>query len=105
MPKLRHISAFLWVTAPSCGYMGNGHPDPGFSCSFAQPDSLQPSLSITNSWSLLTFAGDPGSIPWLERSPGEGNGYSFQYSGLENSMGSRVHGVAELDTTKRLSLS
>ena len=29
---------------------------------------------------------DPGSIPGLERSPGEGNGYPLQYSCLENSM-------------------
>ena len=25
-------------------------------------------------------AGDPGSIPWTERSPGEGLGYPLQYS-------------------------
>ena len=31
-------------------------------------------------------AGDPGSIPGLGRSPGEGNGYPLQYSCLENSM-------------------
>ena len=31
-------------------------------------------------------AGDPGSIPGLGRSPGEGNGYPFQYSCLENAM-------------------
>ena len=30
--------------------------------------------------------GDLGSIPGLERSPGEGKGYTLQYSGLENSM-------------------
>ena len=30
--------------------------------------------------------GDLGSIPGLERSPGEGKGYPLQYSGLENSM-------------------
>ena len=30
--------------------------------------------------------GDLGSIPGLGRSPGEGNGYPLQYSGLENSM-------------------
>ena len=30
--------------------------------------------------------GDLGSIPGLERSPGEGRGYPLQYSGLENSM-------------------
>ena len=29
-------------------------------------------------------AGDLGSIPGLGRSPGEGNGYIIQYSGLEN---------------------
>ena len=29
-------------------------------------------------------AGDLGSIPGLGRSPGEGKGYPFQYSGLEN---------------------
>ena len=31
-------------------------------------------------------AGDPDLIPGLGRSPGEGNGYPFQYSCLENSM-------------------
>ena len=32
-------------------------------------------------------AGNPSSIPGLWRSPGEGKGYPFQYSGLENSIG------------------
>ena len=50
-------------------------------------------------------AGDLGSIPGLGRSPGEGKGYPLQYSGLENSMDCIVHGVAESDTTERLSLS
>ena len=31
-------------------------------------------------------AGDLGSIPGVGRFPGEGKGYSLQYSGLENSM-------------------
>ena len=43
-------------------------------------------------------AGDLGSIPGLGRSPGEGNGYPFQYSGLENSMDTVVHGVAKSQT-------
>ena len=30
--------------------------------------------------------GDPGSIPGLERPPGEGNGYPLQYSCLKNPM-------------------
>ena len=38
--------------------------------------------------------GDLGSIPGLERSPGEGKGYPLQYFGLENSMDYIVHGVA-----------
>ena len=45
-------------------------------------------------------AGDLGSIPALGRSPGEGKGYPFQYSGLENSMDCIVHGVTESDTTE-----
>ena len=45
-------------------------------------------------------AGDPGSIPRLGRSPGEGNGNPLQYSCLENSMDggawwATVHGVAK----------
>ena len=31
-------------------------------------------------------AGDPGSIPGSGRSPGKGNGYTLQYSWLENPM-------------------
>ena len=49
--------------------------------------------------------GDLGLIPGLGRSPGEGKGYPLQHSGLENPMDSTVHGVAESDTTERLSLS
>ena len=30
--------------------------------------------------------GDPGLIPGSGRSPGEGNGYPLQYSGLGNAM-------------------
>ena len=45
-------------------------------------------------------AGDPGSIPGLERSPGEGHGNPCQYSCLENPTGrgtwrATVHGAAE----------
>ena len=50
--------------------------------------------------------GDLGAIPRLGRSPGEGQGYPLQYSGLENPMDCVVHGVAKKwDTTERLSLS
>ena len=48
-------------------------------------------------------AGDPGSIPGLGRSPGEGNGNPLQYSCLEHSMDggawwATVHRVAKSQT-------
>ena len=50
-------------------------------------------------------AGDPGLIPGLVKSPGEGNGNPLQYSCLENSMDrgawrATFHGVTESDTAK-----
>ena len=44
--------------------------------------------------------GDLGLIPVLQRSPGEGNSYPLQYSGLENSMDrgtwqATVHGITK----------
>ena len=55
-------------------------------------------------------AGDLGSIPGSERSPGEGNGNPLQYSCLENSMGTGawwatvLGGHKELDITEGLTL-
>ena len=54
-------------------------------------------------------AGDPGSIPRLGRSPGEGNGNSLWYSFLENSMDrgawlTTVHGVTKRWIWQQLSL-
>ena len=43
-------------------------------------------------------AGDLGLIPGSGRSPGEGKGYSLQYSGLENFMDCIIHGVAKSRT-------
>ena len=48
-------------------------------------------------------AGDPGLIPGLRRSTGEGNGNPFQYSCLENSMDREAwwatfHGVTKSQT-------
>ena len=54
-------------------------------------------------------SGDLGLIPESRGSPGEGNGYPFQYSCLKNPMDrglwqATVHGVMkELDTTEQLS--
>ena len=47
--------------------------------------------------------GDPGSVPGLGRSPGEGNGNPCQYSCLENSMDrgawqAAAHGVSKSQT-------
>ena len=49
------------------------------------------------------YAGDLGLISSVGRSPGEGKGHPFQYSGLENSMHC-PWGCKELDMTERLSL-
>ena len=50
---------------------------------------------------------DQHSIPGWGKSPGEGNGYTVQYSYLENSMeeepgGYSTRGSKELDTSERL---
>ena len=52
-------------------------------------------------------SGDSGLIPELGRSPGEGQGYPLQYSGLENSMDSIVTGVtkSQIHLSDSLSLS
>jgi len=50
-------------------------------------------------------AGDLVLIPGLGKSPREGNGYPFQYPGLQHSMDSIVHGVTKSQTKLRLLLS
>ena len=45
-----------------------------------------------------------GYLDWKD-SPGEGNSYPLQYSGLENSMVCIVHGGCKELPTERLSLS
>ena len=50
-------------------------------------------------------AGDPGSIPGLGRSPGEGNGNPLlpgKFHGLRSLVGYSPWGLKELDTTERL---
>ena len=66
------INFFLIVILCSCS----------FSCGSADKESAR-------------NAGDPGLIPGLGRSPGEGDGFPPQYSGLENSLDCIVHGVAK----------
>ena len=94
-----------------------------FSWRFYQAIGGVPQLSLKSLFvSLLCFpdssdskasscnAGDPGSIPGLGRSRGEGNGNPVQYFCLENPMDGEawqaiVHGVVELDTTEQLTPS
>ena len=76
-----------------------------------QPPSLLGLLSTLKGFLVCSGAkesacnaGDPGLIPELGRSPGEGNGYPLWYSCLENPIDrgawwAIVHGVTELDMT------
>ena len=72
-----------WVRKTYCSTVQ--YPTPGFLCGSAGKESAY-------------SAGHLGSIPGLGRSPGEGKGYSVQYSGLENFMDCRVRGVAKRRT-------
>ena len=60
----------------------------------------------SDSKELPSNAGDWGSIPEWGRYPGEGNGYSFQYSCLENPRGQKSlvgyspHGGKEMGKTE-----
>ena len=54
-----------------------------------------PHSSVGKEWACN--AGDPGTIPGSGWSA-EGKGYPLQYSGLENSMDYKVHGVAKSQT-------
>ena len=61
---------------------------------------VQASLAAQMIKNLPANAGDPGLIPGLGSSPGEGNGCPLQYLGLENPMdrgawGAKVHGVTK----------
>ena len=51
-------------------------------------------------------ARDPGSIPESRRSPGEGKGYTYHYSCLENSVdrGACPWGCKESDMPEQLTL-
>ena len=57
-------------------------PQEGFPCGSASKESA-------------CNVGDLGSIPGLGRSPGGGNSYPLQYSGLENFMDCIIHGVTK----------
>ena len=56
---------------------------------------LVKNLPATQETQVRSPRTDLGSVLGLGRSPGEGNSYPLQYSGLENSMDCIVHGVAK----------
>ena len=82
-PSLQHVGMKILSKSARSSL----DPFPADFCSFTTvpmfhlgfPDSSVGKESACN-------AGDPGSIPGLGRSPGEGKGYPLQYSGLENSV-------------------
>ena len=64
------------------------------------PVHSNPALVASDGKDSICNAGDPGLIPGLGRSPGEGKGHPLQYSGLENPKDRRawratVHGAAK----------
>ena len=82
-------------------YINNHQPNHKKVITYTKPKKVFPDGS-DNKKSACN-AGDPGLIPGLGRSPGEGNGYPLQYSCLENSMDgggwrATVHGVANSRT-------
>ena len=81
---------YVYITEYICIYNWIYYIGWGFSCG---SDGKESACNV----------GHLGSIPELGRSPGEGNGYPLQYSGLENSIDrgawqATVHGVAKSQT-------
>ena len=79
--------------------------------SLGQEDALKKEMGFPHSSvskESACNAGDPGLIPQLGRSPGEGRGNPLQYSCLENPHGQRCQagysplGCKELDSAERL---
>jgi len=90
--------------------LSRSHPyeHPGLPPAFkGKPFHDLPFFPLAVPWGLQDFpcgsagkesacnVGDLGLIPGLGRSPGGGNGYPLQYSGLENSTDYIVYGVAK----------
>ena len=107
-----------WATSLSCIGGGNGNPlqcscleNPrdggawwaavyGVAQSRTQLKWFSSSSSSSSSKESARNAGDPGLILGSGRYPGEGNGYTLEYSCIENSMDrgvwwAIVHGVAK----------
>ena len=74
----------LWLE--SCLRKKNGIKDSSFTFCFRNLDMSTGFPGGSDGKPSACSVGDPGSIPGLGRSPGEGNGNPLQYSCLENSM-------------------
>ena len=83
------LSARSWTKC-----LHNSNPAPPALTFFGHPQKKEGFPDGSADKESTCNAGDLGSIPGLGRTPGEGKGYPLQYSGLENSMGYIVHGVA-----------
>ena len=57
-------------------------------------------MGASNSREHAFNAKDLGSIPGSETSPGEGNDYPLQYSGLENSMDREACGLQSMGSQR-----
>ena len=83
------LSARSWMKC-----LHNSNPAPPALTFFGHPQKKEGFPGGSAGKESPCNAGDLGSIPGLGRSPGEGKGNPFQYSGLENSMDCIAHGVA-----------
>ena len=102
-----------WVPFPSPGDLPNPGIEPGSPALQTDANEVYLILKMREGFpggsdgkESACNVGDLGWIPGLGRSPGEGSRHPLQYSGLENSMDSIVHGVAKSwNTTEQLSLT
>ena len=111
--KFKHFQEFLWFKKNSSETRNkNKHSQPEIDNLpfLTLKDKLKHSLKsipgCSDGEEFSCNAGNPGSIPGSEISPGEGNGNLLQYSCLENSMDrgawwAIVHGVAKSWTRLR----
>ena len=97
-PKLKSIN--LMAPNPTVGTWQIWNLNPGPNNSNVDIIFKESQIEYSDGEESACNAGDPGSIPGLERSPGEGNGNPLQHSCLENFMDrgawwAIVHGVTE----------
>ena len=99
---LNRSSDGVFSTAAPAGTRQHSDKESTCQCRRHQRPKFDPGLKRTSGFPCGSAgkesacnAGDLGSIPGLGRCPGEGKGYPFQYSGLENSMDCIVDGVAK----------